>query len=322
MEEIYEQVRHVVTGAEWTLARPLIEEIRELKRERGALILAHNYQHPLITYGVADLRGDSLGLARQAVTADAEVLVMCGVHFMAETAKLLNPAVPVLLPDRRAGCSLAESIEALDIQWMRELYPDAPVVTYVNTTAAVKAASDVCCTSSNAVEIVESLGADEVILVPDRYLATYVASRVDITIRTWPGRCVVHEEFRATDIQALRADHPGISVLAHPECRPEVQYAADRVGSTSALARWIDEERPETVALITECTMSDNLASRFPEVSFQQPCSICPYMRRITLSGIRDCLRHMTGEVVVAPEHVEPARRAVERMLTISEGIR
>jgi quinolinate synthase len=318
MDEVFEKVRHVVTEAEWTLAAPLIREIRELKRERGALVLAHNYQHPLITCGIADLLGDSLGLARLAVEAAGELIVMCGVKFMAETVKLLNPGRTVLLPAADAGCSLAESITADDVAWLRKNYPGAPVVTYVNTSVAVKAASDACCTSANAVEIVDALGADEVILVPDQYLAAFVARQVTATVRAWPGRCVVHEEFRPADIAALRREYPAIVVLVHPECRPEVQVVADQVGSTASLSAFIEEHRPEQVALITECTMSDNLRVRFPQVQFLQPCSICPYMRRITLDGVRDSLRDMRGAVEVAPEHVRPARRALNRMLDLS----
>lgn len=316
--DLFDRVRHVVTEPEWMLARPIIEEIRELKAQRNAVVLAHNYQHPLIFHGVADLRGDSLGLARRAAEAQAEVIVMCGVYFMAETAKLLNPKRTVLLPDHDAGCSLADAITADDVEALRKEHPGVPVVTYVNTSAAVKAASDVCCTSSNAVDIVEALGADRVIFIPDRHLATFVDQHTDVDILTWDGGCVVHEEFRTADIDALRADYSDISVIAHPECITEVQACADAVGSTSQLIDWVADHRPQRVAMITECTMSDNVASHFPETDFVQPCSLCPYMRLITLEAIRDCLRELSGDIELAEAVIPGARRAVTRMLEMS----
>ncbi|TXD35683.1 quinolinate synthase NadA [Lujinxingia vulgaris] len=316
--ELYERVRKVVTEPEMTLAWPLIAEIRELKRAREAVILAHNYQHPLIFHGVADLRGDSLQLARLAQEVEARTLVMCGVHFMAETAKLLSPKRSVLLPSFEAGCSLADAITPEDVRALRRQYPGVPVVSYVNTTAAVKAVSDVCCTSSNALKIVEALGSPRVIFVPDRHLAGHVARQTEVEIITWEGGCVVHEEFRLADIEALRASYPQIKVIAHPECHAEVQEAADMVGSTSALIDWVAQEKPREVAMITECTMSDNVASHFPEVAFHQPCSICPYMRKITLEGIRDVLRDGSGQVEIAPTIAAGARRAVARMLELS----
>ncbi len=316
--EIFERVRQLVTEPEWALAWPLIEEIHELKTQQNAVILAHNYQHPLIFHGVSDLRGDSLSLARQAAVSDAEVIVLCGVHFMAETAKLLNPERTVLLPDHDAGCSLADAITADDIAMLRRQYPDVPVVTYVNTSAAVKAASDVCCTSSNAVAVVEAMGSDQVIFVPDRHLAKFVTQNTDVEILTWDGGCIVHEEFRTADIDALRADYPDIDVIAHPECTGDVQDSADAVGSTSQLIDWIAENRPEKVAMITECTMSDNVASRFPETRFIQPCSLCPYMRLITLEGVRDSLRELSGAIEIDDDIIGDARRAVTRMLEFS----
>ncbi len=318
LREIFDKVRHVVTEPEWALARPLIEEIRQLKAERDALILAHNYQHPLIFFGVADLSGDSLGLARQASQVDAQTIVMCGVHFMAETAKLLNPDRQVLIPDDQAGCSLADAITAEDVEALRERYPGVPVVTYVNTSAAVKAASDICCTSSNAIEIVEALASDQVLLIPDRHLADYVSNHSEVEILTWEGGCVVHEEFRASEIDALRVDHPDICVIAHPECHAEVQASADMVGSTSQLIDWVGNHRPDKVAMITECTMSDNVASHFPKTEFIQPCSLCPYMRRITLEKIRDCLRDGSGEVEIDEAIADQARLSVTRMLEVS----
>lgn len=318
MDALFERVRHVVTEPEWHLARPLIEEIRELKKARNAVVLAHNYQHPLIFDGIADLRGDSLGLARKARDVDAEIIVMCGVHFMAETAKLLNPERKVLLASFEAGCSLAEAIRAEDVENLRHKYPGVPVVTYVNTSAAVKAASDVCCTSSNALAIVEALGSDRVIFVPDRHLAGFVASQTEVEIITWEGGCIVHEEFRTADIKALRKDHPNISVIAHPECHADVQESADMVGSTTQLIDWVDKNRPSEVAMITECTMSDNVSSQFPDIDFIQPCSICPYMRRITLEGVRDSLRDLSGSVEIDEAIAPAARLAVSRMLELS----
>lgn len=317
-EALFERVKNVVTAPEWAIARPLIDEINALKKERNAVILAHNYQHPLIFHGIADLRGDSLGLARQAAQTKAETIVMCGVHFMAETAKLLNPSRRVLLPSVDAGCSLAEAIDAEDIRNLRREYPGAPVVSYVNTTAAVKAESDVCCTSSNAVEIVEALGAERVIFVPDQHLSRYVARHTEVQIVHWPGGCIVHEEFRTADIDAVRADYPEIRVIAHPECREDVQEIADMVGSTSQLIDWVETHRPAQVAMITECTMSDNVAARFPEVEFIQPCSICPYMRQITLERVRDCLRDESGDIEIDSSIAPGARRAVEKMLELS----
>ncbi len=317
-DAIFERVSHLVTEPEWELARPIIEEIRQLKRERGATILAHNYQHPLIFHGVADLHGSSLGLARQAADSDADVIVMCGVHFMAETAKLINPDATVLLPDFDAGCSLADSITAEDVQRLRDEHPGVPIVTYVNTSAGVKAASDVCCTSSNALQIVEALNTDRVLMIPDQHLADYVDARTGAEVLTWQGDCVVHQEFRTSDIEALRADYPDIQVIAHPECTREVQESADAIGSTSQLIDWVDTHRPERVAMITECTMSDNVASRFPEVEFTQPCSLCPYMRKITLEKIRDCLREMDGKVDIDPSVAAGARNSVEKMLELS----
>ena len=316
--QLFERIRHVVTEPEWALARPVIEEIQELKQRRNAVILAHNYQHPLIFHGVADMRGDSLGLARLAAETDAGVIVMCGVHFMAETAKLLNPKRTVLLPDHDAGCSLADAITADDIRQLRRQYPGVPIVTYVNTSAAVKAQCDVCCTSSNAVDIVNALDSDRVLVIPDRHLADYVDRHSDAEILTWEGGCVVHEEFRTADIDALRADYPDVRVIAHPECVADVQDCADAVGSTSQIIDWVARHRPQRVAMITECTMSDNVASHFPETQFVQPCSLCPYMRLITLEKVRDCLRQMSGEVQVPDEIAPQARRAVARMLEMS----
>ncbi len=313
----YERVRHVIPPIEWAVFEPDIEAILELKRQRGALILAHNYQTPEIFHGVADIVGDSLTLAREAARAEADILVVCGVHFMAETAKLLNPARTVLVPDPAAGCSLADAITADDVLALRARHPGVPVVTYVNSSAAVKAVSDVCCTSANARAVVEALGVPRVIMTPDGYLARNVAATTDIEIIAWEGRCEVHERFTGHDIRNLRQDHPGVVVLAHPECAPEVVAEADYAGSTQAMAAYVTDRRPPRVALITECSMSDNVAAGHPDIEFVRPCNLCPHMKRNTLGKIRHTLETMTHEVVIDPAITAPARRAVERMLEI-----
>ena len=311
------QLRNVISEPEWLLFEPLIDEIQRLKVERNALVLAHNYQTAEIFHGVADLQGDSLALARHAARSEAAVLVMCGVRFMAETAKLLCPDKTVLLPDERAGCSLAASITPEDVRALRAAYPGAPVVCYVNTSAAVKAACDVCCTSSNAVEIVESLGARRVILVPDEYLAAYVAARTSVEIIAWPGHCEVHERFTAQEIAEYR-QASGAYVLAHPECPREVQGAADYVGSTAGMIDELARRKPARAMLLTECSMADNVAVTQPQIEFVRPCNLCPHMKRITLTNIRDSLARMWPAVEVDEEIAVPARRAVMRMLAES----
>lgn len=317
LDGVFEKVRHVVTPAEWALEGPLIEAILAKKRAMGAVILAHNYQASSIFHGVADFVGDSLELAKLARACEAETLVVCGVHFMAETAKLLNPGRRVLLPSLEAGCSLADSITAADVLALRAKYPGVPVVTYVNTTAAVKAVSDICCTSSNAVEVVESLGVSRVIFLPDQHLAGHVARHTDVEIIDWQGGCIVHEEFRASDLRALKEQYPEIAVIVHPECREDVQALADYVGSTSGLVHYVAREKPSKVALITECTMSANVAERFGDVEFIQPCSLCPYMRKITLENILAALEKGQHEIVIPAEVEVGARLAVERMLEV-----
>ncbi len=320
-DHLYPKMRHLVTEAEWQLYAPLIAEINRLKAEKNACILAHNYQAPELFWGISDYTGDSLGLARRAESSEADVIVMCGVHFMAETAKLLNPDRTVLIPDLEAGCSLADSITPQDIRELRKQWPDAPVVTYVNTSAAVKAECDICCTSSNAVEVVESLaestGAERVIFLPDGHLARYVAQKTDVEIVDWRGVCIVHDEFRASDMRALRLAHPGIQVAVHPECSEEVQAEADTVGSTSQLHEYIETQRPEKVALITECTMSGNLSAEFPETEFIQPCSLCPYMKKITLEKVYRSLQTLEPSVEIDEEIAEGARRSLARMLAV-----
>ncbi len=314
---LYDRVKSVIPSIEWPGFAEDIDAILALKRERDAVILAHNYQTPEIFHCVADIVGDSLALAREAMKVDAGVIVLAGVHFMAETAKLLNPAKRVLIPDPGAGCSLAASITAADVRLLRQRYPGVPVVTYVNTSAAVKAESDICCTSGNAKKIVESLGVPKVIMLPDEYLAQNIAAETGVEIVTWAGHCEVHERFTAQDIRQLRAGHPGIVVLAHPECPPEVVGESDFTGSTAAMIDYVDAKRPARVVLVTECSMSDNVAVQHPEVEFIRPCNLCPHMKLITLPKIRRTLETMRHEVTIDPNVAAPARRAVERMLEI-----
>jgi quinolinate synthase len=314
---VRERLRGVVPDLEWPVHAPFIAAIQEEKRRRDAVILAHNYQTPEIFHGVADLVGDSLALARLATRVEASTIVLCGVHFMAETAKLLNPEKRVLIPDLRAGCSLAESITAADVRLLRERHPGVPVVTYVNTSAAVKAESDVCCTSANAVEVVESLGAPRVLFLPDEYLARHVATQTAVQILAWHGHCEVHERFTAAELRAFRRQYPGIEVLAHPECPPDVLAEADFVGSTSGMIRHVGDRRPRRVVMVTECSMSDNVAVEHPDVEFIRPCALCPHMKRITLPKILHSLRQGVHEVEVEPRVAARARRAVERMLAV-----
>jgi quinolinate synthase len=314
---LYDRVKSVIPSIEWPAFAEDIDAILRLKRERDAVILAHNYQTPEIFHCVADIVGDSLALAREAMKVDAKVIVLAGVHFMAETAKLLNPSKRVLIPDLRAGCSLAASITAADVRLLRQRYPGVPIVTYVNTSAAVKAESDICCTSGNAKRIVESLGVPKVIMLPDEYLAQNIAAETGVEIVTWAGHCEVHERFTAADIRSLRAGHPGIVVLAHPECPPEVVAESDFTGSTAAMIDYVGARHPARVVLMTECSMSDNVAVQHPETEFVRPCNLCPHMKRITLPKIRHALETMRHEVTIDPEVAGPARRAVERMLAI-----
>jgi len=314
---LYERVRKVIPPIEWPAFEADIEAILRLKRERGAIVLAHNYQSPEIFHCVADVVGDSLALAREAAKGDAPVIVMAGVHFMAETAKLLNPSKTVLIPDPEAGCSLAESITPEDVALLRQAYPGAPVVTYVNTSAAVKAASDICCTSANALKVVESLGVPRVVMTPDEFLARNVAAQTKVEIIAWRGRCEVHEQFTAADIRELRESYPGAVVLAHPECPPEVVAEADFAGSTADMIGYVGKNRPARVALVTECSMSDNVSVQYPDIEFVRPCALCPHMKRITLGKIRRALETMRGEVTIDPAVAAPARRAVERMLAL-----
>ncbi|MER8646443.1 quinolinate synthase NadA [Mesorhizobium sp. M1252] len=314
---LYERVRRVIPPIEWPAFAEDIEAILALKRERNAIILAHNYQTPEIFHCVADIVGDSLALARTAATVEAQVIVLAGVHFMAETAKLLNPGKTVLIPDLSAGCSLADSITAEDVRLMRQRYPGVPIITYVNTSAEVKAESDICCTSGNAKAVVESLGVPRVIMLPDEYLAQNIAAQTDVQIIAWKGRCEVHERFTPAEIRELRESHPGVVVLAHPECPPDVVAEADFSGSTAAMSDYVERQRPPRVVLMTECSMSDNVALAHPKVEFIRPCNLCPHMKRITLANIRTALEQNHHVVTVEPGIAGRARLAVERMLAV-----
>jgi len=323
---LYARVAKVVPEVEWPVYAPYIAAINKLKREKNAVILAHNYMTPEIFHCVADFVGDSLQLAREAAKTDAKVIVQAGVHFMAETSKILSPDKTVLIPDLRAGCSLAASITGADVRLLKQKYPGLPVVTYVNTSAEVKAESDVCCTSSNARAVVEDIarerGVDTVIMIPDEFLAQNIAKQTKIRIITWKGHCEVHERFSAADIRCYREANPGVIVLAHPECPPEVIAEADFAGSTAAMIGYVGEKRPKKVVMVTECSMSDNVAADYPDVEFVRPCNLCPHMKRITLAGILHSLETMTYEVTVDPLIAARARKAVERMLAVGKPVK
>ena len=316
---LYARVKSVIPAVEWPVHAPYVAAINDLKKRRNAVVLAHNYQTPEIYHCVADITGDSLALARRAVETDAEVIVLAGVHFMAETAKLLNPEKIVLIPDERAGCSLAESITAEDVRQLRQKYPGVPVVTYVNTSAEVKAESDICCTSGNAREVVESLGADKVIFLPDEYLAAYVAEQTDIEIIPWRGHCEVHERFTASELEEYRAGYDELTIIAHPECPPDVLKAADFVGSTAQMQDYVRTQRPPRVLMVTECSMSDNVAVDIHDVEFIRPCNLCPHMKRITLANIHQALKTLEPRVEIDPAVAVRARRSVERMLALGK---
>jgi quinolinate synthase len=314
---LYERVKAVIPAVEWPFFAPYIKAINALKKERNAVILAHNYQTPEIYHCVADFVGDSLQLAREASDVDADVIVQCGVHFMAETAKILNPDKTVLIPDMRAGCSLAASVSGRDVRLLRERFPGVPVVSYVNTSADVKAESDICCTSSNAVQVVESLGVDRVIFLPDEYLAKYVASQTKVQIIAWKGHCEVHERFTGDELRRYREGDPSLQIIAHPECPPDVLAEADFTGSTAHMIDWVRSKRPRRVVMVTECSMADNVQAELPDVEFVRPCNLCPHMKRITLPKILESLVYMTEEVVIDPAIAQRARRAVERMVRL-----
>lgn len=317
---LFERARKVIPEIEWPIHAPHVAAIEDLKKEKNAVVLAHNYMTPEIFHCVADITGDSLALAQQAADTDADIIVLAGVHFMAETAKLLNPEKTVLIPDVKAGCSLAESITAADVRALRRQYPGVPVVTYVNTSAEVKAECDICCTSGNALAIVESLGSDRVIFLPDEYLASYVAGQTDIEIITWQGHCEVHERFTADELDAYRAGHKDLTIIAHPECPPDVLAAADFVGSTAQMQDYVVNKRPTQVLMLTECSMSDNVSAVVDDVDFIRPCNLCPHMKRITLENIRASLETLTPAVEIDADVAASARRAVQRMLNVGRS--
>ena len=323
-EHIWHKVEGSVPRFEWELKAPLIAEINRLKRERNAVILGHNYQVPEIFHGVADFKGDSLGLARAARDTDADVIVFCGVHFMAETAKILNPGRTVLIPDPDAGCSLSESITVEDVRLLKERHPGVPVVTYVNTPASIKAESDICCTSANAVKVVEAAakraGSDRVLFLPDEYLARNVAAQTDVRVIAWHGRCIVHEQFTVDQIRAYREQYPGIEVIAHPECSPEVCEEADFVGSTTGMIGYLDDARSNRVIMITECSMSDNVQEAHPDLEFVKPCTLCPHMKKITLENTLASLQDLRYEIEIPEDVRVRALAAVERMLEVGRN--
>ena len=316
-QEIYKKISKFVPENEWKIHAPLIEKINKLKKEKNAIILAHNYQTPEIYHGVADIAADSLALAVEAAKTSADKIIMCGVHFMAETAKLMNPNKKVFLPDMQAGCSLASSITGKDVRLLKQKYPGVPVVSYVNTSADVKAETDVCCTSANAVKVVESLNVDKVIFLPDQYLADYVAKNTKVKIISWKGTCIVHEQFTSKEIEDIKNQNPGIKVIAHPECPPDVIEASDFAGSTSGMIKYVKDNQPKKVMLVTECSMSDNVEADNPNVSFIKPCNLCPYMKKIDLEKILDCLENDTNEILLDDKTIEAARKSVIRMTEI-----
>ena len=316
-DPIFNKISKVIPEIEWKIHAPLIHEINKLKKEKNAVILAHNYQTPEIYHGIADFAADSLALAIEASKTSADIIIMCGVHFMAETAKLMSPNKKVLLPDMDAGCSLSSSITGEDVRLLKKKYPGVPVVSYVNTSADVKAETDVCCTSANAIKVVESLGVKKVIFLPDDYLAKYVSSNTNVEIISWKGTCVVHEKFTAKEINEIKKLNPGIVVIAHPECPPDVIEASDFAGSTSGMSEYVKKNQPKKVMMVTECSMSDNVQVENPKVDFIKPCNLCPYMKKITLPKILDCLENETNEIIIPENLLEKAKLSVEKMTLI-----
>ncbi|MDC0433803.1 quinolinate synthase NadA [Pelagibacteraceae bacterium] len=315
--EIYKKISKHVPEIEWKVHAPLIEKINRLKKEKNAVILAHNYQTPEIYHGVADIAADSLALAVEAAKTSADIIVLCGVHFMAETAKLMSPEKKVLIPDMDAGCSLAASLTGEDVRLLKKKYPGVPVVSYVNTSADVKAETDVCCTSANAVKVVESLKTDKVIFLPDQHLANYVAKQTNVKIISWKGSCIVHEQFSPKEIEDIREANPGIKVIGHPECPSDVLDACDFAGSTGGMIDYVKKNQPKKVMLVTECSMSDNVQADNPNVEFIKPCNLCPYMKKINLQKILDCLENETNEIFIEEKMAKAARQSVQRMTEI-----
>jgi len=316
-DPIYQKISKVMPEIEWSVHAPYIHRINQLKKEKNAIVLAHNYQTPEIYHGIADVAADSLALAIEAAKTSADIIVMAGVHFMAETSKLMSPEKKVLLPDMSAGCSLSSSVTGKDVRLLKEKYPGVPVVSYVNTSADVKAETDICCTSANAVKIVESLGVKKVIFLPDDYLAKYVASQTNVEIIAWKGICMVHDQFNEKEIFDIRERNPGIKIIAHPECPPEVIKASDFAGSTGGMIDYVKSNQPKKVMMVTECSMSDNIQVENPNVEFIRPCNLCPHMKKITLPKILDCLENETGEIIMDKETIEKARIPVERMTAV-----
>ena len=314
---LYKKIENAIPEIEWPLIAPYIYEINKLKKEKDVTILAHNYQAPEIFYGVADIVGDSLGLAIDGSNVKTDKILMCGVHFMAETAKIMSPEKKVILPDFSAGCSLAESITAQDVREMKKKYPGVPVVTYVNTTAEVKAETDICCTSANAVKIVESLNVDKVIFLPDEYLAKYVATKTDVKIISWKGKCEVHEQFKESEIHELKKRYPELAVVSHPECSPEVISASDFTGSTGAMIDYVKNTKAKDIFLVTECSMGDNIKAENPEINFVKPCNLCPHMKKITLVSILNALKNNTNFIEIDPEIISKSRAAIEKMIAV-----
>ena len=315
--EIYKKISKYVPEIEWKVHAQLIEKINKLKKEKNAIILAHNYQTPEIYHGVADVAADSLALAVEASRTSADIIIMAGVHFMAETAKLMNPNKKIFIPDMNAGCSLAASLTGDDVRLLKKKYPGVPVVSYVNTSADVKAETDICCTSANAVKVVESLKTDKVIFLPDQHLANYVAKQTKVKIISWKGSCIVHEQFSAKEIQDIRDANPGIKVIGHPECPSDVLDACDFAGSTGGMIDYVKKNQPKKVMLVTECSMSDNVQADNPNVEFIKPCNLCPYMKKITLQKILNCLENETNEIIIEEKVANAARQSVQRMTEI-----
>jgi quinolinate synthase len=314
---LYEKVKSVIPPNEWPFHAPYVAAINRLKKQRNAVILAHNYQTPEIYNCVADVVGDSLQLAKIAANIKADIIIQGGVHFMAETSKLLSPEKTVLIPDMMAGCSLASSITGDDVKALRAAYPGVPIVAYVNTSVDVKAEVDICCTSSNALKVVESLNAKRVIMLPDQYLAKYVASQTSVEIIAWRGACEVHERFTGEELRQYRRDDPTIKIIAHPECPPDVIAESDFAGSTAHMIDWVKNNKPKRVVMVTECSMASNIAMETPEVEFVKPCNLCPHMKRITLPKILDSLVYMKEEVLLDPTLTARARMSVERMVNL-----
>ena len=319
-DPIYQKVSKVIPEVEWAFHAPLIHKINMLKKQKNAVVLAHNYQTPEIFHAVADIAADSLALAVEAKKTNADIIILCGVHFMAETAKLMNPDKKILLPDMSAGCSLASSITGKDVRMLKEKYPGVPVVTYVNTSAEVKAESDICCTSANAVKVVESLGADKVIFLPDQYMAKYVQTKTKVQIISWVGTCIVHEKFSAQEINDIKKRNPEIKILTHPECPPEVIAASDFTGSTTGMGKYVKDNQPKKVMLVTECSMSDNVQVNNPNVEFIRPCNLCPYMKTISLPKVLECLEKETNEILIPEVIIKKAQKAVERMVAVGRS--